>query len=346
MVARSTPPSVLVADAEPYICRVFEARLSKNDQFQVETAASGPEALRHAEERAFDVLLWDMRLRNTPDYLPRLRALCPDAALLIMTTDDRPVFSADLERLDIVQALTKPFGLDTLVERVQAALDAPRPVLGAGRVELTHIGQHLLLIGSDGDCATRVLSSAQDSFAVVAAPRVAAPDSFAPGTRLRVQVQGQDARYSFATRLLRAYADPVPAWELQMPRVIVREQRRRYPRHPLRLLATLTPDTNLPQTAPSESVVSGTVDDISLSGCAVWSEQKISVGATVSLAIRADAEPGLAGQGRIVRIQPLVPQPQDTLSTPRYRIAVEFTELNAVTRRRLRSLLESFAARH
>src|ERR1051326_1784503 len=117
MNARSLPPLVLISDAEPYICRVFEAKLVKDNQFRVVCATSGSEALQAALQQPFDVILWDLRLRDSESLLPELRALSPYAALLLMTTDDLPQLTAETPRLDVTDVLTKPFGLDTLVER-------------------------------------------------------------------------------------------------------------------------------------------------------------------------------------------------------------------------------------
>jgi CheY-like chemotaxis protein/c-di-GMP-binding flagellar brake protein YcgR len=240
MVARSQAPEVLIADAEPYVCRVFEARLSKDGQFRVASATTGAAALQCALLQVFDVLLWDMRLRDTASLLPRLRALCPRAALLLMTTDDRPVLHLDVRRLDIADVLVKPFGLDTLAERVHRAAWIEPPPAAAAQIDLVRVGQQLSVISPGGVCVTRVLESWQDTFVIVGAPRVETPLDFAPGLRVRVEVRGSDALYSFASKLLRLHLQPVARWELAMPSVIRRTQRRHYPRLPLHLMIALT----------------------------------------------------------------------------------------------------------
>jgi len=120
------PLSVLVADAEPTICRVFEAKLTKEGRFHVVCASTGPDACRLALQYAVDVVLWDLRMRDSDTLLPRLRALCPDAVLLLMSTDDQPAVSAEMSRLDIADILVKPFGLDTLETRIQSSLEQRR----------------------------------------------------------------------------------------------------------------------------------------------------------------------------------------------------------------------------
>lgn len=116
------PYSVLVADAEPTLCRVFEAKLTKEGRFRVASASNGMDAYRLALQQSFDILLWDLRLRDSDTLLPRLRALCPDTALILMSTDDQPAVSVPVSRLDIAGILVKPFGLDTLETYIRTAL--------------------------------------------------------------------------------------------------------------------------------------------------------------------------------------------------------------------------------
>ena len=337
MSVRSAPPAILVADAEPYICRIFEAKLTKNNQFQVDCVTTGVDAIAAAEARNFDVLLWDMRLRNTPELLPRLRAICPGAALLVMTTDDRPILGAEFERLHVAQALTKPFGLDTLVERVEAALALPPQRSASARVELTEIGQQIALVSADGECVTRTLFSTQDTFGAVAAPRVFAPAAFAPGLQVEAQVLGPDALYRFDTEILEYRAALVPCWILQRPRFILRDQRRRFARLPLRIQAVVTERVALSE-APT--AWQGAVDDVSLGGCALISEQDAPPGTRVSIGLRATGQAILDGAGRVVRSQSLQSDGSDA-GLPRYRIAIEFTELESAARAQLAALLET-----
>src|SRR5579871_52827 len=128
MVARTIAPSVLIADAEAYVCRVFEAKLAKDNRFRVVCVTSALDAYQVVLEQPADILLWDMRLRETLRLLPLVRALCPHSALLLMTTDDRLILDPALSHLDVADILVKPFGLDILAERVGATLTLPQAV--------------------------------------------------------------------------------------------------------------------------------------------------------------------------------------------------------------------------
>jgi len=351
MVARLEAPTALIADAEPYICRVLEAKLSKDDQFRVVSATTGAAALQSAVEQTFDVLLWDMRLRDTASLLPRLRALCPRAALILMTTDDRPTLPADASRLDVADVLVKPFGLDTLVERLWLVMGAEPKPAAVAKVDLAHIGQQIAIRSPGGVCVTRVLESRQDVFAVVGAPRIETPPDFKPGQRVRVEVQGEDALYNFGSILRLFLSDPVPRWELDMPRVIRREQRRRHPRRAQHLQITLE-EVNAPtpgkgkkraaaREAPSLPVAEGVTEDVSLGGCVFASETPLPVGTTYRFALQPPAAQAVEGLGRIARRESIVQEAGRAVAAPQYRIAIHFSKLTASDRRRLRELLQS-----
>lgn len=360
MLARSPTPSVLIADAEFYICRVLEAKLSKDSRFQVVTATTGLVALQAALEQSFDVLMWDMRLRDTADLLPRLRALCPHAALFLMTTDDRPMLDADILRLDVAGILVKPFSLETLVDQLDQALKQTAATSAAAVIDLARVGQLLTLVSPGGRCMTRVLDRSLDAFTVLGAPRVETPADFATGLRLRAQVKGEDALYSFNTRLLRFLSHPIPRWELRLPSVIRREQRRKHPRLAMRIPVVLRnrlpggetvpgepPSETAPrgkQAAPGDSspesvAITGLTEDLSMGGCALVSAQSLPLGMPVQFDLQHTALPDLEGEGTVVRIQPLLPDEASAEEpSPRFRLAVQFTAVEAGVRRRLRSL--------
>ena len=173
---RSSVPLVLIADAEFYICRVLEAKLSKDNRYRSLSVTSGLDALHAAMEQNFAVLLWDLRLRDTFGLLPRLRALCPNAALFLMTTDDRPTLTPEISHLDVTGILIKPFGLDTLIDQLDFALAHPLPLTSTATIDMARIGQRLTLIGNGGECVTRVLEKNLDTFLVIGG-RASSPPS-------------------------------------------------------------------------------------------------------------------------------------------------------------------------
>ncbi len=274
MPAAANTPSVLVVDAEPYICRVIDARLTKDSNFAVTISSSGAEALQAVFRQAYDVILWDLRLFDNEEHLPRVRALCPSAGLILMTTDDRFALHPGLSYLDIAAILNKPFGLDNLVACINRVLPGPRIMGGVKRLEMNHIGREVELITATGRCLTRIYASGQDTFEVVGPPRVEFPEDCVPGATVQITLLGDQAVFTFASVLLRTIELPAPRWELTLPSTIRREQRRRHLRFPLSQVTvhlempsarsgTIQSTSDLPvnETYNSESEISPTEDD-------------------------------------------------------------------------------------
>ena len=343
-------PSVLIADADPYICRVFEAKLTKDNPFRTMSVTTGKEALQAASQNIFNVVLWDMRLRDSSRLLPHIRALCPQAALLLLTTDDRPTLESDLARLDVSGILVKPLNLDALVDRVRAAIDAPQSVSLTVPMDITRVGQRLELTSALGTCVTRVLENGHDSFTVVGAPRVDVPRDFRIGLRLRAQIVGDDAVYSFTTRLIGAVNEPIDGWQVQKPRAIRREQRRKYSRMPLTFAISLEPEGGIerPIGALSESAgapvrvgmpVRGRTEDFGIGGCSLVSDIALPAGTPVCFVLTSSADGPITGSGTIVRTAPSTlfgkPSPDAV-----YRLALRFLSLSPTSRRRLRDMLD------
>ena len=349
MNAHILPPLLLIADAEPYVCRVFEAKLIKDNLFRVICASAAADAFQAALLQPFDLILWDLRLRDSERLLPALRALSPQAALLLMTTDDLPRLSAEIARLDVTGVLTKPFGLDTLIENIRAALSAAPSFASNAAMDLGRVGQQLAIYSPEGLCVTRVLESGSDTFAVVGAPRVETPLDFAPGRRVQVQVQGDDALYRFHTTLLRAVATPISGWELRMPQTIHRLQRRKNARIPLRLRISLA-DASL---IPAESAVhaasewnTGYTENIGMGGCSAICESDFPAGTLVSLELHCGNELCLEGQGLILRSHRLSAQESgESPAGPRYRFALQFIAFSRTRKRQLQQLLAAKSAK-
>ena len=341
MVVQNSAASVLIADADPYLCRIFEAKLLKDTPFDVVVANTGHDALQAALVKGFNTVLWDTRLRDTLRYLPRLRALCPEASIFLMTTDDHHSLNSDLRHLDISEILVKPFGLDVLIERVRASLFNPSLPGTTANLDFARIGQRIAIISEEGRCVTRALERRDETFVVVGAPRVSQPADFSERLPVRVEIIGEDALYSFQTRLLKALDLPIPSWEINLPTRILREQRRKYSRiHlalPIQLEQIAQPSSSeLSQTLPGQILV-GMTEDVSLNGCSVVSRKPLEVGMKVRFTIEGLPLSQIEGEGEVTRIQPLN-EPDNPM---RHQSGIQFRDLPSLFKKRLRSLVES-----
>lgn len=334
MPALSKLPLILIVDAESVNCRLFEAKLTRTQEFRVAGATTSDAALRLAAQEPFAVLLWDLRLGETARLLPHLRAFSPQAAVLLTTTDDRLSLPASFDRIDIADVLVKPLNLDVLLQKVRAALVPPVAAPAAVTLELIAVGQQIVLRREAETCITRVVSVGLDAFTVAAPPRIPAPASFTPGAFVRIELQGEDAIYHFETTIQRRITQPVAQWELGMPQMIHREQRRKSPRVAVQAVVLLSPnDPAIPLP------IQAAVKDVSRDGLAVVSEQDLPLGADVTFDLRQAGQDSVLGFGQVVRSEehPALLPTQPT----NYEIAVAFKSLPPTTRRRLHSLVKA-----
>jgi DNA-binding response OmpR family regulator len=132
---------VLIAEDEKKIAE-FIRRGLKEEGYAADIAATGPDALRLAEENPYDLLLLDVMLPGLDGVAvcSRLRASGFAAPILMLTARDRvedKVKGLDSGANDY---LTKPFAFEELLARVRALLRAKpaeaSALLTAGDIEL------------------------------------------------------------------------------------------------------------------------------------------------------------------------------------------------------------------
>jgi two-component system, OmpR family, response regulator len=134
---------VLVVDDEVAVADLLEDALTIGG-YQTLRATNGMEALRLVREKSPDLLLLDinMPLMNGFEVLERLRGRGNDTPVLFLTArDDRDDELHGL-KLGADDYVTKPFGVDELILRVQAVLRRTQKepetvnILAAGPIEI------------------------------------------------------------------------------------------------------------------------------------------------------------------------------------------------------------------
>ena len=117
-------PTVLVVDDEALIRWALSEGLTEAG-YPVRQAATGAEALTAAAACADVplVVLLDLRLPDVADLslLRRIRALCPNAPVVIMTAHGSSDDAAEASRLGAVAFVGKPFDVAELVRLVGEA---------------------------------------------------------------------------------------------------------------------------------------------------------------------------------------------------------------------------------
>ncbi len=121
---------VLVVDDEPHILKSLAQYLEMED-FDVETASSGPEALEKVESVSPDLMVLDVMMPGMDGFevLEKIRANEETASIpvIMLTAKDR---SSDVMRgyeLGASSYLVKPFNLDELVETIQQVFSSGAP---------------------------------------------------------------------------------------------------------------------------------------------------------------------------------------------------------------------------
>ncbi|MGW6377961.1 response regulator transcription factor [Rhodococcus sp. NPDC055112] len=123
MSATRTEARVLVVDDEPTIVELLSVSL-RFQGFEVETAATGPEALDRARGFRPDAVILDVMMPGMDGFglLRRLRADGVDAPVLFLTARDAVEDKVAGLTLGADDYVTKPFSLEEVVARLRVIL--------------------------------------------------------------------------------------------------------------------------------------------------------------------------------------------------------------------------------
>lgn len=115
---------ILIVDDEVQVCSALR-RLFRREDFEVEIAASGPEALLKLEAFRPDVVLSDFRMpqMNGAELLAEVRRRLPLALRIILSGySDLASVMASVNDGEICRFISKPWDNETLVPTIRTIL--------------------------------------------------------------------------------------------------------------------------------------------------------------------------------------------------------------------------------
>ena len=120
-----TPNAILVVDDEADMRRLLKRTLETDLGCRVVTAPSGKAALSLIDEDHFDLVLADIKMPEMDGLtlLVRIKQSHPDLTVMMMTAHGSIETAVEAIKMGAYDFITKPFDLDSLIVRIEKALE-------------------------------------------------------------------------------------------------------------------------------------------------------------------------------------------------------------------------------
>ena len=120
-------PAIYIVDDEHRMCHSLKRLLQKRG-FDVEFTTSGTEALRHFDQKPYDLFLLDIGIPDLDGFqlMDAILERLPEAAIIMMTGDANVDTAVRALRRGAYDYLKKPFDPEELEKTVHNALDRQR----------------------------------------------------------------------------------------------------------------------------------------------------------------------------------------------------------------------------
>jgi len=112
--------SILVLDDEPIVCKRLRPFFSKAG-YEVETFGSADEALARVRERAFDVVITDLKMQDMDGlaFLTKVKEIHPDTGVIVITGFATLETARESFRQGVFDFVAKPFKLADILDSVR-----------------------------------------------------------------------------------------------------------------------------------------------------------------------------------------------------------------------------------
>jgi ATP-dependent Lon protease len=125
LMAQGRQPHILIVDDEEVAVKNLE-HILKRENYAVETASSGTEALRRTAMTSFDVILTDLRMAKMGgmELLEKIKISYPDTRVIVITAYASVETALEATKKGAFDYITKPFNIDEVRAAVKKAVES------------------------------------------------------------------------------------------------------------------------------------------------------------------------------------------------------------------------------
>ncbi len=167
--------NLLIVDDEEYLRTILESELGDSDEFAVDTADDGSQAINKIQQKVFDVILLDIKMPRVSgiEVLQFVQEYSPTTQVIILTNHADYKTAIQTIKMGAYDFLAKPYDIDELFNTIHRAIERKELFIDNKlmKSELSRKGGNNELIGQSPtflklvESATRFANS--DSFVLI-----------------------------------------------------------------------------------------------------------------------------------------------------------------------------------
>ncbi len=167
--------NLLIVDDEEYLRTILESELGDSDEFNVDTAADGSQAINKIQQKVYDVILLDIKMPRVGgiEVLQFVQEYSPTTQVIILTNYADIKTAIQTIKMGAYDFLAKPYDVDELFNTIHRAIERKELFIDNKlmKSELSRKGGNNELIGQSPvflkliESATRFADS--DSFVLI-----------------------------------------------------------------------------------------------------------------------------------------------------------------------------------
>ncbi len=111
---------ILILDDEPIVCKRLRPAFQKAG-YEVETFTDSASAMARIEEKQFDIIITDLKMKGTDGmhFLARIKEIAPETGVVVITGFATSETAKESFRKGAFDFVAKPFKLSDIIETVR-----------------------------------------------------------------------------------------------------------------------------------------------------------------------------------------------------------------------------------